>query len=58
MPQHPVGKIHADQPARKRRDQRAAQPGPASRIQHVETPRRREARILQHGRDQRRRAIG
>ena len=57
MRQHPVGQVHPDQAARKRRDRRAAKPRSAACVQHVETMRRREARILHHGRDERRRTI-
>ena len=55
--QHPFGQIHADQPARKRRDERAAKSRSTSRVQHVEAMRGLKAAILQHCRDERRRTI-
>src|SRR5262245_62544329 len=56
--QHPFGQIHAEQPACKRRDERAAESRSTSRVQHVEAMRLLKARILQHCRDERWRTIG
>ena len=53
----PRRQIDADQPPRIRRDERAAQPGAAAGVEHVEALRRLDARVRQHPRHQRRGAV-
>ncbi len=57
LSQHARGQIDPHQPARIRRDERSAQPGAASGIEHVEALRRLDLRVRQHPRDQRRGAV-
>ena len=56
--EHSLRQVHAGERSCKRRDERAAQPGPASRVEHVETVRRFQAAVLKHRGDQRGRAVG
>jgi hypothetical protein len=55
--QHALGEIDADQSARIRGQQRTAESGAAAGIEHIELPRRLEARLFEHARHERRRAV-
>ena len=48
--EHSLRQVHAGERSCKRRDERAAQPGPASRVEHVETVRRVPGRSPQASR--------
>src|SRR4030095_13955550 len=47
-----LGEIDADQSARIRGQQRTAESGAAAGIEHIELPRRLEARLFEHARQQ------
>ena len=54
----PSDRSTPDEPCCKRRDERATQPSPASRVEHVEPVRGFEAAVLERRGNQRGRAVG